>query len=84
MSAVKEVNKKELARTLHDKFCDRNHIDQCSWGYEKSRENMWEGHSHGKWLERAKSLMEDDLVQNLVEAGRFDELIDLIDSINYT
>jgi len=50
---------RQLATTLHDNFCNDNHTDGCSWGWEKGNDNQrWELYAHAKWYKKAKYLYE--------------------------
>lgn len=50
------TEKKKVAREIHDKFCDLNHIDRCGWHYEEGNKNMWKEGSHKRWLKKANKL----------------------------
>lgn len=43
-----------LAELLHKKQCHYNHVDQCSWGYEKT----WDEYTHTRYAEKAKAILE--------------------------
>lgn len=43
---------KKLAKRLHEQFCMHNHIDGCSWEYEK-----WDGYTHLKYLDQAHRIL---------------------------
>lgn len=53
-----ENKQKELAKTLHKRFCIRNHTEHCAWYYEKDYKNMWSKYEHKKWLIIAKNVIE--------------------------
>lgn len=49
----------KLAILLHDHFCEFNHTDGCSWGYEcKGGYHEWESPRHKSWLIRAREVIE--------------------------
>lgn len=50
------LNATELAKLLHALMCNQNHIDGCSWEYEKGHQNKWTRTAHRNYLEMAKSL----------------------------
>lgn len=47
-----------LANFLHNKFCNSNHVDGCSWFYEEDGLNInWEGYTHKKYLTKAENIL---------------------------
>jgi hypothetical protein len=50
----------KLAELLHERFCNHNHTDGCSWFYETgtshpARHDPWTvGHAHREWLRTAR------------------------------
>ena len=47
-------NIKELAEILHEHFCSRDHVEQCTWDYEDGYVGkLWEQPAHKKWLKIA-------------------------------
>lgn len=53
---------KAFAETIHGLLCPYNHMDQCSWEYEKT----WDGFAHKHWFERAKSLLNSGAPKDLI------------------
>jgi hypothetical protein len=49
---------KELAEELHECFCNKNHTDECCWGWEGVHEDKWERYTHKRYLNKAKKLLE--------------------------
>jgi len=68
-SLLVNTNAKKLAVYLHEQLCVLSHIDECSWGYNKS----WEQTPHAEYLEKAEKLLHiaDDnmvLLKNIIAA----------------
>lgn len=51
-----ELDLRKIASRAHKLFCTSNHIDMCSWEYEK---DDWEQFAHKSWLEKTKKLLGD-------------------------
>ena len=49
----------QLAIFLHNKLCNWNHTDGCSWFYEIASNGTvnWEGHGHSKYWEIAHQIL---------------------------
>lgn len=47
-----------LAEELHAMQCNWNHTDGCGWFYEVHKSVVdWHGHSHARWLHKAREVM---------------------------
>lgn len=82
------MDAKDLAIKLHNQFCTANHVDGCSWGYEKNYDDNneveshdWTGFSHSRWLDKAEDVLKTDLGQDLKNDGRLDELFEVVEKI---
>jgi len=70
---------KALAEELHDFFCKKNHMDQCSWGWEKSDPDPWTRHAHQDWYKKAEKVAEvyENKSFNLSEIITFIKILNL-------
>lgn len=49
-----------LAEELHSMQCRWNHTDGCGWFYEVHKDVVdWNGHSHSRWLTKAREVMRE-------------------------
>ena len=48
----------QTAIFLHEKLCNHNHTDSCSWFYEKKNNiHNWNSDEHARWLLKAGQLL---------------------------
>lgn len=52
------MREKELAELLHNRFCHRDHVENCAWEYESNYTgSLWGQSEHKLWLQKAKRLI---------------------------
>lgn len=48
----------ELATWIHETFCNHNHTDGCSWGYEFENDKpRWASWAHAEYLKKARTVL---------------------------
>jgi len=51
---------RKLTERAHELFCQYNHTDGCSWGYEEDKKDQnitWESSTHKFWLDKIEDAM---------------------------
>ena len=79
-AAVKaEPADQQLARYLHDKLCNFNHTDGCSWEYETNNGlDDWRGRVHASYLTKANRLLSVAKSPGLFDVQRINKIVGII------